>query len=661
MSLSASKQTTVLLLNSISYSWSNAHSILSDINLSVNHGDIFGLLGASGCGKTTLVRLILGRLSPSSGIISLLNNRIDGPRNPPKPIDIGYMPQDLVLYQEFTPVEMLIYFGKLYKLSSSDIKTRIEFVLRLLNLKQFLSNDQPSGSKLINQLSGGQKRRISLAIALLHQPKFLILDEPTVGNSLPLLDSQTSAHILSPLNVFTNKTKIDPAGFDRSSTNTKFPQIFTVTHMNRKLSSLFEHSDSYTITGISRKEHFICLSHLLTLMQKNLRQLRRNQSLLIFFILLPAIEIALIMLCIGRDIVNIPIAIYNGEKPHDLSEVFLSSVPKDAFIRQDYESATDALKAVEENRAHALLEFSPRFSNALRTRFFTFGFDEETVMTTETKNVTDETNVNIWNESSVYVRLDMSNQLIGLQVQRQLLAAFLNFAQRLASNLGLSNHTFKPPIVFGPPVYGIQGGASAVVETFIAPGALIMIAFFATTIVTCHLLIHEVRQALIERALIAGASSAEFLFSHIIIQSTILMIQLLLMLFTAFKLFEMPYLGSLWLAICLIILQGLCGLMYGLMLSATCPDEIYATTLAIGTFFPSVIIGGIFWPVQSMPQFLQYVSQCLPSTQSIDALRSILLRDWGLNTLNVAGAFIVSTIWLLIFLFAALRNFKRRI
>lgn len=476
-----------------------------------------------------------------------------------------------------------------------------------------------------------------------------------------MLDSQTSAHILSPLNVFTNKTKIDPAGFDRSSTNTKFPQIFTVTNMNRKLSSLFEHSDSYTITGISRKEHFICLSHLLTLMQKNLRQLRRNQSLLIFFILLPAIEIALIMLCIGRDIVNIPIAIYNGEKPHDLSEVFLSSVPKDAFIRQDYESATDALKAVEENRAHALLEFSPRFSNALRTRFFTFGFDEETVMTTETKNVTDETNVNIWNESSVYVRLDMSNQLIGLQVQRQLLAAFLNFAQRLASNLGLSNHTFKPPIVFGPPVYGIQGGASAVVETFIAPGALIMIAFFATTIVTCHLLIHEVRQALIERALIAGASSAEFLFSHIIIQSTILMIQLLLMLFTAFKLFEMPYLGSLWLAICLIILQGLCGLMYGLMLSATCPDEIYATTLAIGTFFPSVIIGGIFWPVQSMPQFLQYVSQCLPSTQSIDALRSILLRDWGLNTLNVAGAFIVSTIWLLIFLFAALRNFKRRI
>jgi len=215
--------------------------------------------------------------------------------------------------------------------------------------------------------------------------------------------------------------------------------------------------------------------------------------------------------------------------------------------------------------------------------------------------------------------------------------------------------------VFGPPVYGIQGGASVVVETFIAPGALIMIAFFATTIVTCHLLIHEVRQALIERALIAGASSAEFLFSHIINQSSILMIQLTLMLATAFQLFAMPFLGSLTLSISLIILQGLCGLMYGLMLSATCPDEIYATTLAIGTFFPSVIIGGIFWPVQSMPLMLQYLSACLPSTQSIDALRSILLRNWDLRKTSVAGAFVVTTVWLFVFLLCALRNFKRRI
>lgn len=401
--------------------------------------------------------------------------------------------------------------------------------------------------------------------------------------------------------------------------------------------------------GLTSSNHFICWPHLLTLVQKNSQQVYRNWSLLLFFILLPAIEMALIMLCIGREINYIPIAIYNAEKPQpDLSQVFLDSFPTDAFILLHFNSPQEAFNAVKANQAAAVIQFSEHFSNALRSRFFSFGFIDET-----------NSSEVIWNDSSVYVQLDMSNQLIGLQIQRQLLTAFLNFAQRLAVSLGLSKQAFRPPIEFGPPVYGIQ--TSAVVETFIAPGALIMIAFFATTIVTCHLLIHEIRKELIERALIAGATTAEFIFSHIIIQSIILLIQLLLVFLTAFHFFHMPYLGSLPLSISLICLQGLCGLMYGLMLSATCPDEIYATTLAIGTFFPSVIIGGIFWPVQSMPIILQYVSQCLPSTQSIDALRSILLRNWNLSHYSVATAFAVSTIWLLIFLFCALHSFKRRV
>ncbi|KAH9405333.1 hypothetical protein TYRP_001180 [Tyrophagus putrescentiae] len=610
--------------------------ILSDINLSVQQGEIFGLLGS---GKTTLVRLILGRLFPSSGIISLLGNRVDGPRNPPRPSDIGYMPQDLVLYQQFTPVEMLRYFGQLYKLSGGEIEKRIDFVLRLLSLKQFLQVESKLTQEYtmqITQLSGGQKRRISLAIALLHRPRFLILDEPTVGcdpllretiwmhlkqlttatmvtvfltthyieeardaqsigflrngrllvqdspqslldrfattsmekvflqlcrkanaeqnhhhgdqdrlsptdakegfsfdgtvkvenmlegvnlknklELLPPLDIRTSSQILSPLSLLTaNKKKVSPNGNKptdesslpkkRSSVASKFSSCFTFNHVLR-------HSeDPFTYTGTPAREHFICWAHLLTLMGKNFRQLRRNSSLLIFFILLPAIEIALIMLCIGREIENIPIAVFNGETTPDLSLIFLQSIPDGAFLQQNYATPEAALEAVSDSRAHALLQFSPNFSHALRARFFSFAFDEAEAISGNNNNGTDNNGssslngTSIYDESSVFVRLDMSNQLIGLQVQRQLLKAFLNFAQRLASNLGLSNQTFKPPLNFGEPVYGIQGGASAVVETFIAPGALIMIAFFATTIVTCHLLIHEVRQALIERALIAG-------------------------------------------------------------------------------------------------------------------------------------------------------------
>lgn len=367
---------------------------------------------------------------------------------------------------------------------------------------------------------------------------------------------------------------------------------------------------------------------------------------------------SLIMLCIGRTIDHISVAVFNGEVIQngraDLSAIFLASVPEHAFELKHYSSAETAIEAVKEGNAAALLEFSPHFSNSLRARYFSLGHDDDVDNENETS-----LGLRLWNESSVYVRVDNANQLVGLQVQRQLLSTFLAFAQRLASSLGLSNDTFRPPVTFGPPIYGLAG--SAVVETYIAPGALIMIAFFATTIVSCHLLLQEIRQGLIERALLAGVSTAEFLVAHLATQTAVLALQMALMLWTSFQIFSMPYLGSLPLSVALVSLQGVCGLMYGLMLSAMCVDEIHATTLAIGTFFPSVIMAGIFWPLEAMPIALQYVSHCLPSTQSITALRAILLKRWGLERLSVAAAFGVSSLWLLIFFILALYNFHRRV
>uniref|UniRef100_A0A1A9ULU9 ABC transporter domain-containing protein n=1 Tax=Glossina austeni TaxID=7395 RepID=A0A1A9ULU9_GLOAU len=134
---------------------------------------VYGLLGASGCGKTTLLSCIVGRRRLNSGEIWVLGGRpgsrgsgVPGPR-------IGYMPQEVALYGEFTMRETLIYFGMIADMSRRDVEDRTEFLLKLLNL--------PNGSKFVKNLSGGQQRRMSLAAALLHEPELLILDEPTVG------------------------------------------------------------------------------------------------------------------------------------------------------------------------------------------------------------------------------------------------------------------------------------------------------------------------------------------------------------------------------------------------------------------------------------------------------------------------------------------------
>ncbi|XP_055375521.1 ABC transporter G family member 20 [Condylostylus longicornis] len=151
----------------------NPNVVLEGLNMTVPKGCIYGLLGSSGCGKTTLLACIVGRRRLNSGEIWVLGGTpgsrgsgVPGPR-------IGYMPQEVALYGEFTMKETLLYFGWMAGMETEKIEARTDFLLKLLMM--------PPGNGFVKNLSGGQQRRMSLAAALLHEPELLILDEPTVG------------------------------------------------------------------------------------------------------------------------------------------------------------------------------------------------------------------------------------------------------------------------------------------------------------------------------------------------------------------------------------------------------------------------------------------------------------------------------------------------
>lgn len=145
--------------------------VLKDINLSINENEIFGLIGPSGAGKTTLIRLMIGAINADKGSIHVMNYKVPNI----KALDfIGYMPQSDALYSDLSGYDNLMFFGGMYHMSIADRKNRIDEVLRLVDL----TND--AKKKVINY-SGGMKKRLSLAATLLHSPKVLILDEPTVG------------------------------------------------------------------------------------------------------------------------------------------------------------------------------------------------------------------------------------------------------------------------------------------------------------------------------------------------------------------------------------------------------------------------------------------------------------------------------------------------
>ncbi|MFW9940557.1 MAG: ABC transporter ATP-binding protein [Candidatus Thorarchaeota archaeon] len=147
---------------------------VDNLDLDIQTGEIFGLIGPNGSGKTTTILVLLDILNPDSGA----KITIDGKEIPKRINDvypkIGYMPQELSLYLDLTVEQNLEFFGKLYKIPKPRIYSRIKEVLELVNLKEYKN-------RLISKCSGGMQRRCSLAVALLHNPEILILDEPTVG------------------------------------------------------------------------------------------------------------------------------------------------------------------------------------------------------------------------------------------------------------------------------------------------------------------------------------------------------------------------------------------------------------------------------------------------------------------------------------------------
>lgn len=161
---------TCVLIKGVSKQFGK-HVVLKEIDLNIEEGEIFGLLGPSGAGKTTLVKQLAGLDIPTNGANMVLEKKMPNLETMNR---IGYMAQSDALYEDLSAKENLLFFSRLYGLKGNRQQTRIQEVMSLVDLTKQMN-------KLVVDYSGGMKRRLSLAIALLHEPELLILDEPTVG------------------------------------------------------------------------------------------------------------------------------------------------------------------------------------------------------------------------------------------------------------------------------------------------------------------------------------------------------------------------------------------------------------------------------------------------------------------------------------------------
>lgn len=712
--------------------------VLSNLNMTVAKGTIYGLLGASGCGKTTLLSCIVGRRKLNSGEIWVLGGKpgTKGSGVPGK--RVGYMPQEIALYGEFTIKETMMYFGWIFGMETREIHERLRFLLDFLDL--------PSESRMVKNLSGGQQRRVSFAVALMHDPELLILDEPTVGVD-PLLRQSIWTHLVritrpgdktviitthyieearqahciglmrsgrllaeeSPqalltmyncisledvflklsrkqgqanqvvelnvtggtlgLNKLSKREEAPYAAEDSQVVGLNFHQSkeVLITDHNGVTNGEIPGKNAVADIGMECKEctGSDCFSSCMqltsrgkikALIQKNFLRMWRNIGVMLFIFVLPVMQVILFCLAIGRDPSGLKLAIVNNDvniiddlcpfnrncSMKNLSCRYISHLKNSSMITNYYPTLDSALDAVRTGEVWGAVYFNENYTDSLVARLaLADTADDETI---------DSSEIQVW--------LDMSNQQIGLMLNRDIQFSYRDFAKDLLETCEYNPKIGDIPIDFMEPIYGDNKPSFT---DFVAPGVILTIVFFLAVALTSSALIVERMEGLLDRSWVAGVSPGEILFSHVVTQFVVMCGQTALVLLFMILVFGVKCNGNIALVVMLTLLQGLCGMCFGFVISAACELERNAIQLALGSFYPTLLLSGVIWPIEGMPWVLRYVSTCLPLTLATTSLRSILTRGWPLSDSEVYMGFVSTLIWIALFLVVTLTilRFKR--
>ncbi|XP_073683279.1 ABC transporter G family member 23 [Garra rufa] len=660
--------------------------VLNNLNLTVPQGQIYGLLGPSGCGKTTLLKCIVGTLKISHGHITVLGKPPAFPGHEVPGRMVGYMPQDIALYNEFTISNTLWFYGRIHGLSSKETEARMNFLVDFLDL--------PQKNSLVRNLSGGQRRRVSLGAALLQNPQLLILDEPTVGVD-PVLRAKIWQHLVEivrggQVSVIITTHYIEEArqantvGLMRNGRLLAEgpPDAVMKQHNAATLESAFlqlcEDSDQMgskqspqghvldsspspdsmrdesrepilrksTPEDITkhkadwkvRARHVIPKwRNIAALMIKTMVRMRRMPGSLCFQFLLPVIQISLMCLCIGGDPKGIDVAVVNNETSPSAYSRSLLSFLDNTSVHQVSLSHSEAFAGIHNGEYWGIIEFGENFTSYLTKRMLQPRVSREVV-----------------EGGSVHVWLDLTNRQVALMLQKKLHEAFEAFIE---TKLGSLSYMVAVPIKFEEPIYGNK---NTDFTTFVTPGAVLSITFYLAVGLTALSFVLERKEGLLDRCWVAGVSSLETMLAHLFSQLFVISVQIIFLLIFILLVFKIPNEGSLALVISLIVLQGVTGISFGLVISSAIDDEQSANQAALGIFYPNLIISGVIWPVECIPYPLRYLSLVLPQTYASEALRCIMYRGWGLSRMMVWRGFAVTIGWNTFFLMLATVILKLR-
>ncbi|CAF0942665.1 unnamed protein product [Brachionus calyciflorus] len=674
------------------------YSVLRDLNLNVPTGAIYGLLGPSGCGKTTILRSVVGRVNLDSGLIKVLGKEPGEKGHGVPGVLVGYMPQEIALYNEFTINETLVYFGFLHNMKRENVNRRRDFLVEFLDL--------PSKTRLVKNLSGGQKRRVSMAIALLQEPKLLILDEPTVGVD-PILREKIWSHLIDiskashttiiiTTHYIEEARKADRVGLIRNGKilAENSPEYLLQTYNESSLENVFLklcirdqdtfvpakasnslHNPLYKSNINQAEQHLndeivqvetktASRTSLTTRISKSFSKtfrlpkfnnflgalfkdsilIRRNYGFLIFQFLIPVIQISLFCLCIGREPFDLKFGIVNNETIYNSSEQFGAQMYIDELnnhtFKKQYLNWSEANSLAKKGKLWGFIDLSKDFTRDTIQKYNPLKPENTSIV-----------------GSNINVHLDATNQQIALITQARIAEAYQSFLIKFIPFLPfpIDPKLLNSPIVLQEPIYGENNPQFI---NFMAPGIMATIIFTLTIGMTGLMFVIEKKEGLMDRSWVAGINAVEVLSAHIASKIIIMTVQITLLILISTLVFGVNMKGSIFVSALLLLLQGFCGMSFGLACSSLAKDETEVIQITIGSIFPVMLLSGILWPIEGMPDWLRFITNFSPLTHSAEAIRSVASRGWSLGVTTVWFGTITVIGWSALFNLIALLFFN---
>lgn len=246
-------------------------TVVHQLNLQIDEGEIVGIIGHNGAGKSTTMKMIAGLVEPTSGEVRVMGQDM-WKNNLKVKQRIGYLPEESPLYEAMTAQQYLMFFSELYQMQRAKALSRIDGLLESLDL--------PQKNKLTGEFSKGMKRKTAIARTLLHNPDLLILDEPNSGldpltsffiiNYLKTLKREGKTILLSAHNLFHVETICDRVAIIKNGNLLVFDTMDAIRgRLGKREYQVIFHSDDkleYEQLGgnyVFRTHEVDCIAHML--------------------------------------------------------------------------------------------------------------------------------------------------------------------------------------------------------------------------------------------------------------------------------------------------------------------------------------------------------------------------------------------------------------